>query len=1217
MRRASPVGYGSQGHVSNAVPKGLAGRDSTSSVEDENRGGNVVGLPTREELAGLPVQKSRSQMEQGASVEAESTPTRNTTKARERKNISPDTSISDTDRVRAQLQQMWDDGELSPRAPLDRSLGYFSSVSPGSSGKRAANAAAADSATPGATQAYRQHGPQPGTAAPLFISDVRALRQMAPFSSSEEQVLTRSQRRRSSANLLQELVAAQSQGPPQEFHEAQLQQPQHPNAKQQNELYTLTRDQQRQRDGTANQGGRQRQDQQVEEPMPPSACEFNFLLLADSASRGLAPRKRRASSPVSSCYSFSLLGAEGATQGGDTFNAGGPCRMKGRRRLSPPAAGTQEAATAVADLGPTRPSGRSSAGALASTSSNSDTNAVLDTSLHCSSSSNIESPFQKLPPPSPSDFPVSSPISASSCSPRRSILPARQQQQQQGPAAAIRRPSDYATDEKQRQRLGSPLRTSPRRSHIGASAPTPPFQTPKDPCCSPEPQERAAHSSMRQRASRRCLSPLPFVPAGPRARRPTDQKRHEGSRDKDARTLVVLPAPEASAAATPVVQGTTFSAKASVASRRASPLAASKDKGAPDSSYPTTNSAPSTSEAKPAGKELKEAPGICRLRSSPIRAGSPRPPWQGPGRPGAVCTSAAAADQQCRRRMLSAASPKPTSKRGAEGSAASTGRALSATNREAEASAAAPATSAMEGRRRSMPRRTSAVTTTAGLSASLPSGSSSLSRSVCSSHIASQDATSPIAASTASPRRRTTACNAGASTKDASPSKSVPPHAVALRPAARTGGAGDTEGTNGEDKTAARAAAGEKAQAPLTASRRSLPQPATARLSAGKPRNSSSSGGPLQGRTGNPAGRCRMRVLPITKPRPLVSAGDKQRGSAATTAQVNATACGEPVRGLRSSRCRTAAARSSKTSSVAAAITVVRQRRRLAQCHSTGRTKPEIQPAKAMAVTHIPSQAAFARAEAVDGSRPRAAEYDNDTPVDFSNFHNPPETQSMSADRKLLVDSTCDTPNGNIEEGDNTRGRSGNDGSFMVTSALPSSTRSVTKSDDSSSSPVCTDGAAAAPPQCHNSSSLPPIRRRSSSPHHFSLQTGTSDAGGEKQQRVGTPVSVRRASSVCNLGDCFEHRVSAQQQKHEALQQEWEGRDREYQEKQQNLLLEQQRKERLLAWEQREAELLKNRKALSKEEPAFWGFDPCEPQRRYRSALRRDGSVFPSALSVF
>lgn len=1209
MRRASPSGCASNSRSSDDISKGLERPSSTSAVEDTRKCVSGGELLVPEELKNHLFGRRRSHPGRVQALDAESplsaasTPTRNT--IRSAGGINKDIMIPDADRVHEKLQQMWDDGELSPRAPLDRSLGYVSS-SPNSTGKGAPSSSATPESAAGGTQSCRQNLQQQGVGGPLFINDVRALRQMAPFSSTEEQVLTRSQRRRSSANLLQQLVAAQSCGQAHLGHsETSSQQEQ-----------CITRKEQRQQHEPVFHGQQlkgqcaisdiqqqQYQSQTVVEALDLSfgqASGLNSVAGTDTVSRGIGARKRRASSPVISTDSFS---PNGYPKKNDIISsADGAPQPLGRKRLSALRPSTHTLVTV----------GTTPATTKASLRRNSVTTAVpyigesdgdrgtVDIPINCvdsnSSSSTIESPFQKHPPPSPSDFPVSSPINSRSYSPRQNAATAPKQQthhmQSHGASATSGRPHIRSPIGKQKHALGSPLRTSPRRTHGEGGPFGHPFQTPRAACSSLESHEDATGVSVRQRASQRCMSPLPPVPTTASNPRSVGEQREDDAREQIA-SLATEDGPEMASNITLKAAST---GKTAVTSRRASAVPASRLKLASGNS--NASIVPLRSGRQAGGeKGVTETPGMRNVPPSPRKSATPASTWHRPGRSGGA-PRVTASERQCKSHSMPATSKhSPDLAERAASEPHSKGH-CPTTRGPGDSPAAAAAT-----RRRSAARRSTGLVPSAGACSPWDPTSPSARRSVCVSPVASQDVTDEASllgtarnparfAKGAALQERKPVARVGNSPCEAATESSVSSRnsEADICLGASKGGRSSTRGP----------AAGRSAT--VSTARRGFTRATPSRPSAGKLRANSG-----KGLFHSAAGRGSASALSIIKPRHPISAPEKQKGVNRITVSCKPSAGG--VRGLRNSRNKLPACSSGPRA--ISAVAALRQGRPEVKCHSPIRTDMEFQVSDSAAVK---SSDANATGSKVDAKHAELVEQD----ARNKGLH----SSCLSKPELLSIRSVISTPPAQSERACLKAADEGHRSCSKCTigwSAVSTSTNS--------SAGIGVSASAACAALAENSwgsvTAHPPSRRRSSSPHSLALQKGAGNDNGDDNHQSGTSTSLRRASSACSLEDGDGKRVSAQQQKNEALHQEWEGRDREYQEKQQNLLLEQQRRERLLAWEQREAELLKNRKALSKEEPSFWGFDPCESRllcsQLMQTALRVIIVVFlpPLCCNVF
>lgn len=1209
MRRASPLNYDAGAALGGTLKEIALGLSELSSGL-ENRGNTIVGPRTSTTSGSPSSQKARSRAGPAvgtvSTLPDASTPTRKRMKARESASIQTQRDASDADWAHAQLQQMWDDGELSPRAPLDRSLGYFSSASPVSVG-RSQPGDAADETEAEDNLAQKHDRSQQCLGAPLFISDVRALRQMAPFSSTEEQVLTRSQRRRSSANLLQQLVAAQ----PREYAETRLQQ-QHQNpAYEQRTEDILTKDHAVQcvAAGSARQHQQQRLDEQLQ-----STRVLNLALDMTSAASavtcGLGSRKRRASSPLAS----SCTSALGKTE---TLKGVGQCittevsGTKGRRRLPPASAAAEKAAIAGTTLGPSQSSpGRDPTSATEVASSSSF---VERGNSSNSSSSKIESPFHKLPPPSPSDFPVaspppgSSPINTSCRSPR---LTATKQlkQERQVPIVTVsgQRPSRASTGAKHEQPCPeSPLRTSPRLSRGSRASACPTFQTPGSPCYPVHTSEAAGSNLPQRKDHRRSMSPLAKAFGCTRSRRAT-QQQCSGDVESVVATGPPLAAPPAheSVAVPPAVEQQKLSGARFATSQPASAAAVSKGKSAR-----TQDDQPSTAEMS--GNDVTPAAGGTTSQSvkgkeipSPARSGGFSSSQQKPVSPAAAAapTAASAHRHQCRRRILPAVSPTVKSRPQAIISAESTLPDKNSSRRETKYSANAPSAIPAGGRRRSTSRRACGLTVT-----SIPfvcEASSSGSRKTCvpSSLTALRKAAGGAGTQTAAQtpptvpsRRRSTTFTKSRPTRAAPTQSSMSSNPAAERTSQAKGAdttSAQVEKCESEAPPTAAVATAKRDFSALATARRRPGLEATCRLSAARCLGGSNSN--LQQRPAKALTTPRkVHAPPINKPRAEISARGMKENHGSTVAKSRISPSRQPVERPRCLFLGSPLTRSSRKSS-AAPTTAVARRSALAQGAFKRRAKPSMQPSKDTDDSRSEPAHDSSGTGNAGQAEIRVAESVKDSVSLPEDSLSHAERLAASTGSKAASEDSAHS-RANLHANDESSGGNAcNSSSSCCTdnSCVSDGLQGAPSPLDASLHFTDVEGACAlAQRECHNKS-LSQGRRRSSSPHSISLFKGVGSRGAENQQVEGSSRSMRRASSECSLNFGAQRRVSEQQQEFDALE-EWEGRDREYQEKQQNLLLEQQRKERLLAWEQREAELLRNRKALSQEEPSFWGFDPC------------------------
>ncbi|OEH80350.1 hypothetical protein cyc_07025 [Cyclospora cayetanensis] len=1187
MRRASLQIFTTNGRLSDEPPKGPTRRSSGgSSAQNEHSEGDSIDPSEPQEPTNLCESKGITYAGKRNLTDTEplalvSTPTRGSSKAKESGiTASNSGTAADADQIHEKLQKMWDDGELSPRAPLDRSLGYFSSSSPNTNG-RASGSSGSFIAASGSSHVHKSQGHQHVAGAPLFINDVRALRQMAPFSSTEEQVLTRSQRRRSSASLLQQLVASQihdvcrqntaARSQTQEdaqtkaqLHDAllpELQQPHHHHVP---------------ADGEQAQDPCKMVAQPVALPMCLS-CETDSSCPEGVVSRGLGARKRRASSPTASKYSFSLH-ASGGQEGCDPSEDGQP-RHKGRRYLSPTAATPHTAAPPLLTSTPARVSHRRiSVGTAEPTSSSKSAS---------------------------TDFPVSSPISTSSSSAQhRNLATARQLRQplQQGQStlsATLCRRSACDPAGVQQQMLKSPQRLSPRRTRGGGVASScHPFETPREPLCAYESKRGANCDSLQQRGVRQCPSSPAAAPRGgaPSSNLTADkgckQRVHKTAGEGATQTLATeLQATVASAPAKPKLQ-----AGASGGSRRrASAVQAFlRLNGSSGSRLPSPAVEARSNREAEAPSGITDMPAL-RRASSPMTSRVSKFPWRGPAHLGVrPSTNVAPAEaQQFKRRFPpSALLTKQASKRAGEKAAEARDGDASRVRSGAQEESPKAATSSVAGRRTaSKTRRSSALPTAAAsrntskIPISVSAGSSSCFSSG-SSHASAGAAPAPTAGGCSTslarlpklPRRKLAPCRFAVSTPARSVAGQEPSSSGGARgdASAQLCGAGGNAANKGEQKLAAtpRESLSGKAT-PVGGAGRRLGIAAMRRLPTGK------SGATCTTITlQRPAARNKVRVLPITKPLRLISTASKQRCQSSIRGTSAVASSGMVCEGQKL-LAEASGADSRETCTVG--VGLARQRCLPVRCNSTRRvqgTKQAAVPTADMAAASPKGRATSAlltgraNRDACTESRSTLKRLDNQKMPSGASTPSA-SSQEICLDVSNAESSACcdDSPDSNA---------------LMGSSFIPSSAESGSIGSGVSES---ASGAIAAQRACSNSVSLPPSKRRSSSPHNLALQKGASEEAEEVQRQRDVFPPVRRASSVCSLEDC-ERRVSAQQQKHEALHQEWEDRERQYQEKQQSLLLEQQRKEKLHAWEQREAELLKNRKALSKEEPSFWGFDP-------------------------
>ncbi|CDJ42508.1 Proteophosphoglycan ppg4, related [Eimeria tenella] len=1179
MRRASPNGCAGYGGPSSEVSKGLARLSTTSSVGSEKDCGRSTSMLLPTDVRVLITSRT-SQAGEGPAHGAESplsaasTPTRKSGAKTQGISFHNGSSTADTDQLREKLQQMWDDGELSPRAPLDRSLGYCS-TSPNNSGKKLGVASSSlDSATK-SPEGCKASSQQQDVGATVFISDVRALRQMAPFSSTEEQVLTRSQRKRSSASLLQQLVADYPNGTiqgQQKDQDTAAQNHQHEGLEGlQTELRSAAESQQQK---YLTKTAVDALDLSIDRSKGPIT-----LPSPDAASRGLGTRKRRASSPLAPTYSFSSDSSHAKVKG-DMPKDVLP-NPKSRKRLSAFSSQTLGPSGVPAGAWPRR---GSAAAPVALNGENGATRGIMDATANCASNSSstttIESPFQKHPPPSPSDFPSSSPINTTS-HPLQQFFQAKTRHQghsRQACAADGRRPSGSGPAANP---LSSPVQVSPRRTQTGAEASYPSFQTPRVPFSSPEPREGRARASIRSKISQRCPSPLPLVTENTPSKKAVGRRGCSGCPSKSppgrGASLTVTEAQQRVCA---VPLGQEASAKATAVSRRASAVPVSKLK-APSESFDNT-------AAKLLSQREAEPPeGVTRARevstaNSPIRNENFISPWQRAGRSSAPPTRAVAPKRHSKGQQMPATTASNGSSRNAGAKTELSCKPSCPRSTEPRVSCGAAASSA---RRRSVTRRSNMVR--ASTLSRLPSAPSShaVRRSVSLTSGASQDgavsaasavaATCPVRIVRNAPpgeRKRTPRHETSPSKAEMQCLPSSRSATTCIKLGARLGvvsSVGSSKG--GRGSTAIGVSVAAKA-ATAVAERGCVARAVPARSSTDKTRKSSCL---VQSTTA----RRTVRVLPIAKPGRLLPILEKDGSSGRSSVSSKSV---EAARGVRTSRSRTPA--SPPASQEPSGLASSQQGGPSVKCSSASRMNAEFELSSSPAVQSTDATDTGSKMPATSDG---LSGHSNGTEERTGNSGSSPETEfqfAPSGSPKFTANFDDGQERGTDE---NTVARSRRDPSYSIhvdTTSAPH--------DAKSSIDICvatTGGTSSSQKPRGNAAAQPQNRRRSSSPHNLSLQKVATEV---EMQHPETFASMRRASSVCSIEDGDGKWVPAHQQKREALHKEWAIRDREYQEKQQNLLLEQQRKERLLAWEQREAELLKNRKALSKEEPSFWGFDP-------------------------
>ncbi|KAL8429107.1 hypothetical protein Efla_003160 [Eimeria flavescens] len=1129
VRRASPLGCGNRNDGLSESAKGAPGQSSSSAPnEGDNEAGAVV-EPLRKALPTAPNHLRKSTTRTGLMQDPElpfsapSTPTRDNMEVRDKSGSALLGKLSDADWAHAQLQQMWDDGELSPCAPLDRSLGYFSSASPMSTGKKSSTATT-ERGEQGGAHVFK-HKPQSCADARRFISDVRALRQMAPFSSTEEQVLTRSQRRRSSANLLQQLVARQPEG----------------------------------------------------------SSEFQ-VLHSGSAPQCMRLRKRRASSPAASSFSLAMLAAEAIHEPEATVEPEAPPRAKGRRRLSPFRAACANSETAPSSCICSRSScGRSSVGTG---------------ELECSCSVNfckgskVASPFQKLPPPSPSDFPCaspvhgSSPVSTSCCSPRRTVEREHCLQQQRGKSGAagvLRRQSgDAMKVTKKHPHEGTPSRKSPRLSRGVAEPSSHPFQTPRSPSCSTEPSVSAPHvpppkrdSQVNATAASLCWGTLRNQLAG--------QQRGAALAGETASQLQSPSEPQPASAA---LNKQPSLSRRSAVFRRAS---AAKLRDLSDADPPGCSSSAegkATKNAVSMDQQAASHHGSSRGPPLPLRGVKhTNPSWLKRSRATAGTADAVADDEKQFSRQLPTQAASPTKQR----AEASNNLSFSLDTGVCKASGAAVTLD----RRRSTARRTSRVPGNAESRVCGPSSFSSFRRCLHPLVAGSREyvgvetspkavGPSPESSQIAGPlKRMPTISQASPSAKGRSivvlPSACSRPPPPKKSSETKTAGANSIIDSRRESKTDAKtsSASAGKAASGLLATRQ---QPESARPARPFGRKLGKDFNSLQQRRSGIYASCsKIRGLPITKQHSLAAASAKQvRGNGMSAAR-GKCAGGAPPRVGKAPRClrsRAALERLRVTSTASSPAAAVRQRREPMLNSSKRRIRAN--PQGPQAISEKTSRSSVASqvvpvGNKVDSEAPHA-DRSATPPIKYTS--GPHVSQKDSSD----IETTSKTPSVEIADCDaaisSTSGDVPSDTNCMALK-IASLDVQCTDSTATPTSSAVVEGAQQAAQRdscCEKSPSHE--RRRSSDPQYPISHKGLTEDTNELKDHLGS--SMRRASSACAPSTSLEQRLAEQRHQHDALQEEWECRDREYQEKQQALLLEQQRKERLLAWEQREAELLKN-----------------------------------------
>ncbi|KAL8445959.1 hypothetical protein Emag_004924 [Eimeria magna] len=1143
MRRASSHECGDREGASKETSTNLPGQ--VTWVHDEDKEQAAAALTLQKKSAGSDSQMtaSNAMITTATALETSmfspSTPTRGNLGGRQTNSDSFSSKISDADWAHAQLQQMWDDGELSPRAPLDRSLGYFSSASPVSIGKRSSRGAPEICETGKISSSKDKSQQCPD--APLFINDLRALRQMAPFSSTEEQVLTRSQRRRSSVNLLQQLVAGQPEG--------------------HNELQRTS-------------------------PV--------------SVAQGARGRKRRASSPAAPGYPCTPHRRDFAKEPDAVISFEGLPRTKGRKRYSSSQGATQEDDKVSTSSASFQCSRRSSVG----------TGEIARSS---SGNNKIASPFQKLPPPSPSDFPLASPLRGSSlhgnscCSPRRADAQPQDQQlrQTEGREILAEKPLEHALTKLQKQsHEGSPLGKSARLSHGAQEARSCPFDTQRSPRCSAGPLNSVT-SPVRSCQGR--AMPVPIGRGSLCCREATDQPCNDELMPSEANGLLLQnsgakTSPKSDASA----KNEASVPKKSAAFRRSSAARLKASKNAAHGADATLAGVKGTSQAL-ADRETVAQAEMDKIAFSPVR----RRTFNQTGRThetrgdGASLIAADGAHQSERRtasKIPSTCAKKQQDQR-ADGS---TCMALCCCSSGQSGSSLASAAVTAAGRRHSTGRRASRLPRDINTPVCVTSDNLSHEkcgppwRPVIQEASAAGISVKRPGVSEGNRGEKTSARSKGASSRQTAWLKSrstaivsrtspriLPQGRILQTETAVFTSARDTKSGSKEGSRSSHVSNGIRIGSALNSLWRRPVLAAAKRLS-GRKLCSETSSSLQQRRNGLSVAGDRIKALPITKARnTTVSAAAKQQradGASAPRTKPASTAVG--VRGPRWHSGRSAL-RSRVISVAASSQAVVRQRRQPTQCAPPERrtSSPSGSCTQAKETPATPPEVPTSTGKQSEPAAGGAAQDSTQPPKGLasqSKLRVVPESSAVPHEdvtrhtsrctRRTSVRSECA-----IGDKDCTA-------STTVSLSLQRSQRASA----SSVVVVADEGEPTQSPTCGDT--CPHEKRRSSDPQYPLSQKAATDALGEQEHYVRE--CMRRASSACEASICLEQRSTEHQQQHDAQQQEWEIRDRKFQERQQNLLLEQQKKERLLAWEQREAELLKNRKALSKEEPSFWGFDP-------------------------
>ncbi|KAL8432545.1 hypothetical protein ACSSS7_004542 [Eimeria intestinalis] len=1047
---------------------------------------------------------------------------------------------------------MWDDGEFSPRAPLDRSLGYFSSASPVSTGKRTPRGAPEVSET-GKTPPSK-HKPQQCPDDPIFINDVRALRQMAPFSSTEEQVLTRSQRRRSSVNLLQQLVAGQPDG---------LSEPQRT------------------------------------PPVP-----------ATQDRRG---RKRRASSPGAPGYPCSLPRMEPIEESNATINFEGLSRAKGRRRQSPAQGASQEADSA----------------SLQASFQCSRRNSVATGEIARSSSgsSKIASPFQKLPPPSPSDFPLAFPFRGPSlpgsdcCSPRCAAAQAQDQQLHQVEGSARRAEKllgNAPTELPKQSREGCPLGKSAPPFHCVHEVPSCPFDARKSPSCFVE-LLSSATSPLRSSEAR--AIPLPLGWGSPCSRETANQQRNGKPihpkvsgrllPTSGTRTLLDDDATANNAVSTP---------KKTVAIRRSSAAPLKASKNAAQGVGAVLAGVKGTSQPL-ADKEIIAQANVDESVASLLKTrGSNQTGQTQDSSAAALPIAADNAHQFGRRIVLSAPSTCTKKQQGRLNDFACVG--LRSCNGAQSGSSVVLAAAAASGRRRSTGRRPSRLPADNDSPVCVTSDILSHAKRSLVWRPASQEVSAisqerpgvselnlgdkePAKSKAASSRQASwlkSRSRAGVSRP--SPRLSSQGRILQAKTADATSGRSSKSGSKQGYRLSHASSKGATGPAMNSSWRRPV-LAATTPFLAKKKLSSETSSSLQQRRSGLSVVGSRIRALPIGKSRNStgLAAAKQQRGNAESATRAKPASTAVCVGGPHWHSGRTALERERVIPAATPAARVARPHRqpiqyappkRRTSAASRGSTKA---PDSRVTPPGMPKPTPTGKpSEPATGGAQQDSLQSPDGLASTSNLRMTSESSPLPHKNLAHQASRC-IPRSSIRSE-----CAVSDKDCLASSAA---SPSLQRSQSASALSVVVAADKAEPnqgPTCRDRS--PHERRRSSDPQYSLSQKAATDAWeGEREHHLRE--SVRRASSAWEASDCLEQRVTEHQQQHDAQQQEWENRDLEYQERQQNLLLEQQKRERLLAWEQREAELLKNRKALSKEEPSFWGFDPSSSRLNFAKVEQR------------